>query len=110
MRGEDQLKKTTKGLHFRGDDRITPSAHADQHRGVVHHASGTDPLHEHKGPGQEDLGLEPGEAGIELGIELAAIGQDKAGALGLNFGAAQHELEGRGVVLHFLSLGKDIPA
>lgn len=55
-----------------------------------------------KALGEKDFGLKPGKTWIELNEDLAAIGQDQAGALDSDLFVAQKDLVGGGVVLHLL--------
>ena len=102
------LIETAKGFHFRSNNRIRSGSGNDKESSVVHHTPGTDPLHEIKGPLQEDFGLKAGKAGIELDKDLAAVGQDQACALHSLLCASHQDLVRAGVVLHLFTRAKDI--
>ena len=108
MGDKNHLIETAKGFHFRRNDRIRSSSGNDKESSVVHHTPGTDPLHEIKGPLQEDFGLKAGKAGIELDKDLAAVGQDQACALYGLLSVSQQDFKRAGIVLHFFSRAKDI--
>src|SRR5271157_825590 len=105
---KDDSKDSAERLHFRSHLGVRTAAAGDNHRRVVNHDPITDPVYKLKRLGQEDLGLESGEAGIVLNEELSGIGQDKSSALACRWLSTQYHPVGRGIVLHLLSRTKGV--
>src|SRR4030042_629035 len=74
-------KDSAERLHFRSHLGVRTATAGDNHRRVVNHDPISYSVHKLKRSGQEDLGLESGEAGIVLNEKLPGIGQDKPRAL-----------------------------
>ena len=103
MGDEVEAKAVGEGLHLGSDPGVRAGPRCDHHAGVVDHATACRSAEAGEGLGQERLGVEAVVGGIDLGVQLTRVAQHHRGTLHAASSPADHDVVGRGIVLHLLA-------